>query len=517
MKETADEWLRPLNIQRKDREKRKRDRERRFAEPDESLEALLPPKAETDLLVNLYLDQFEQIHRIVHLPSFKREYSRFWDPSRTRNAAFTALVLAMLAISNCIDGQETKFVGVKSSAFQTAEKWVKACDEWLNRQSHKHRRLVHYQTMCLLYLAKRVNVIKKKRFWTSSNSLVGEGIIVGLHRDPEQMSTAITPYYSEMRRRLWATIIEFDIQSSYDQGLPTMLSQLPIETRAPRNINDEDFDEDSEELPPSKDFDRYTTASYQHASRQSLQLRLELNQILTGPIATLDWEQVTRYRDMILQEIDALPHWGPDDLNDAGVLRKPILGYTLLRLQLKQYLVPLHQSFLKLAQSNSKYQLAEFVYYNAARDVVLMHDNLFKKGIRALYFLREDTMNAAVNLCHVSLLQPKGKSPPLLPPTPPPPPLQPPGGQFPLAIATPMLTTGTSFHQLNLLQCSRDPAAHAEMSRNEDGPHSSVREQRPLGLFIDAGGHRTVGSPLGSDTARESKGPSCRTVHHVAP
>lgn len=442
MKETADEWLRPLNIQRKDREKRKRDREKRFAEPDESLEALLPPKAETDLLVNLYLDQFEQIHRIVHLPSFKREYSRFWDPARTRNAAFTALVLAMLAISNCIDGQETKFVGVKSSAFQTAEKWVKACDEWLNRQSHKHRRLVHYQTMCLLYLAKRVNVIKKKRFWTSSNSLVGEGIIVGLHRDPEQMSTAITPYYSEMRRRLWATIIEFDIQSSYDQGLPTMLSQLPIETRAPRNINDEDFDEDSEELPPSKDFDRYTTASYQHASRQSLQLRLELNQILTGPIATLDWEQVTRYRDMILQEIDALPHWGPDDLNDAGVLRKPILGYTLLRLQLKQYLVPLHQSFLKLAQSNSKYQLAEFVYYNAARDVVLMHDNLFKKGIRALYFLREDTMNAAVNLCHVSLLQPKGEFPPPVPA----------GSQFPWAVATRMLTIRTSFHQLNLLQ-----------------------------------------------------------------
>ncbi|KAK8862079.1 fungal-specific transcription factor domain-containing protein [Apiospora arundinis] len=407
MRETADQWLRPLNIQLKDRAKRKEDRDKRFLEPDASLEALLPAKTEVDLLVNRYLDHFEQIHRILHIPSFWREYNNFWDPTTPRYAAFTALVLAILAISNSLDEQAAKFVGVKSSSFQTAERWIKACDVWLDNQSQKHRKLIHYQIVCLLHVARRINVIKKKRQWSSSAALVADGISVGLHRDPDSVSTKITPFYSEMRRRLWATMMEFDIQASFEQGLPTMLSQLDIQARAPLNIDDDAFDEDSESLPISHPSDKYTFASYQHISRQSLQLRLELSQVLSGPTPHWDWEQATKYRDLVLQEIDSLPSL--DQLSkDAGTASQPILGYTLLHLQLRQYLIPLHQPFLKLRQYNSKYQVAEYFYYNAARDLVLMHDRLFQQGMRALYFLRDDASNAAMNLAHVSLLQPKG-------------------------------------------------------------------------------------------------------------
>ncbi|KAK8129872.1 hypothetical protein PG999_002252, partial [Apiospora kogelbergensis] len=354
-----------------------------------------------------YLDDFEQIHRILHIPSFWREYNNFWDPTTPRYAAFTALVLAILSISNSLDERAARFVGVKSSSYQTAERWIKACDVWLDNQSQKHRKLIHYQIICLLHIARRINVIKKKRQWASSAALVADGISVGLHRDPDSVSTKITPYYSEMRRRLWATMMEFDIQSSFEQGLPTMLSQLDIQARAPRNIEDDAFDEDSESLPASRSSDKYTFASYQHISRQSLQLRLELSQILTGPAPHWDWEQATKYRDLVLQEIDSLPPL--DQLSkDANSASQPILGYTLLHLQLRQYLIPLHQPFLKLRQYNSKYQVAEFFYYNAARDLVLMHDRLFQQGMRALYFLRDDASNAAMNLAHVTLLQPKG-------------------------------------------------------------------------------------------------------------
>ncbi|KAK7920762.1 hypothetical protein PG985_008784 [Apiospora marii] len=406
MQETADQWLRPLNITKKDRAKRKEDRDKKFLEPDASLEALLPPKTEVDLLVNKYLDHFEQLHRIIHIPSFWREYNSFWDPTTPRYAAFTALVLAILSISNSLDEQAAKFVGIKSSSYQTAEKWIKACDVWLEKQSQKHRKLIHYQILCLLHVARRINVIKKKRQWASSAALVADGISVGLHRDPDSVSTKITPFYSEMRRRLWATIMEFDIQASFEQGLPTMLSQLDIEARAPRNIDDSAFDEDSESLPVSCPSDKYTFASYQHISRQSLQLRLEMSQILTGPAPHWDWDQATKYRDLVLQEIDSLPPL--DRLSkDKDAASQPILGYTLLHLQLKQYLIPLHQPFLKLRQYNSKYQVAEYFYYNAARDLVLMHDRLFQQEMRTLYFLRDDASNAAMCLAHVSLLQPK--------------------------------------------------------------------------------------------------------------
>ncbi|KAI8623554.1 hypothetical protein F5Y19DRAFT_371651 [Xylariaceae sp. FL1651] len=409
MKETADEWLRPLNIQKKDRMKRKEDRERKFAEPDPVLESLLPSKEETDSLVTVYLDQFEQLHRIVHIPTFRKEYQSFWDPSRTRAASFTALVLSMISVSCCLDVQASgKFVGVKSRSYQTAENWIRACDGWYDRQSQKHRRLIHYQIACLLYLAKRVNIIKKKRFWTTSGGLIRDAITVGLHQDPDSLSSEISPYNKEMRRRLWATMTEFDLQASFNLGAPTLLSQIHNDADAPRNIDDDTFDQDSTDLPMSRPRTEYTFSSYAHYSRQSLPVRLELCKILTGPPIDLDWEQVLQYSDMITQEIDALPAWDLDSDKSSGISHKPSLAHTLLHIQLRQYLIPLHQPFLKLRKSHSRYQTSEFIYYNAARDLVLMHDRLFQKGIRTLYFLREDSINSAMNLCNVSLLQPKG-------------------------------------------------------------------------------------------------------------
>lgn len=409
MQEAAAEWLRPLNISNKDRKKRKEDREKKFEESDPTMEALLPSKEETDALVTIYLDQFEQIHRILHIPSFKSEYAAFWDPTVRRTAAFTVLVLAMISVANCLDMQAAnKFVGVKSSSFKLAEKWIKACDGWFDSQSQKHRRLIHYQIACVSYLAKRVNIIKKKRFWMTAGAIIREGITLGLHQDPEHMGTKMMPYWQEMRRRLWATMVEFDVQASFDQGLPTLMSQVSNNADAPRNIDDDGFDEESLELPESRPASDYTSSSYQHLSRQSLSLRLELNRILTGPLPKPDWDQAIRYSELISQEIDALPEWDLDTGKGPESSHKPIIAHTLLHLQLRQYLLPLFQPFLKLRKYNSKYQLAEFLYYNAARDIVLMHDRLFQKGIRALYFLRDDSMIATWNLCNVMLYQPRG-------------------------------------------------------------------------------------------------------------
>lgn len=410
MRQTSDQWLRPLNIQKKDRDRRRNDRMKRFMEPELDLESLLPSKDETDSLIAIYLDQFEQLHRIVHVPTFKKQYASFWDPARTRSAAMTALVLAMISVSVCLDMTvSNKFVGVKSSSFQRAVKWVKACEDWHSNQSHKHRMLVHYQIGCMLYLAKRVNIIKKKRFWSTTGVLIRDGIVTGLHQDPEHMSVQVSPFYQEMRRRLWATMVEFDVQSSVDQGVPTLMSQVYNDADAPRNIDDDQFDENTEELPESNPDDEYTLSSCQHLSRRSLPLRLELTRILTMSGGDLDWEQALRYTELLTQEIDALPSWNVDAAAESNSIHKPILAHTLLHVQLKQFFIPLLQPFVKQREHHSKYQIAEFLYYNTARDIVIAHDKLFQRGIRSLNFLREDTMNSAVNLCSVSLRQPKGQ------------------------------------------------------------------------------------------------------------
>lgn len=413
MKETAEEWLSPLRVDKnKDRNQRKLDRERRALEPDRELEAMLPTRSETDILVEVYLDQFEQVHRIVHIPTFRKQYSRFWDPTQPRTAAFTALVLAMIAVSCCLHGNTSgMLVGSVSHAHRTAEKWTNTVEEWHRRQSEKHRKLIHLQILCMLYLSKRVNILKKKRFWKSAGALVQDGISVGLHRDPSHISEKISVYNQEMRRRLWSTIQEFDLQASFDHGLPSLLSTLHFDASPPRNINDDEFAENSTSLPPSKPTSVHTFCSFQNLSRQSLPLRLELSRVLTGAPEELDYERVIRYTNDITQEIDALPSW---DLSmgkgNSAANRKPLLAYTLLHIQLRQYIIPLHQPYLRLRKTNSKYQYSEIVYYNAARDMVLLHDKLTEQGVRTLSFLREDALTLSINLCSVTMLQPRGST-----------------------------------------------------------------------------------------------------------
>ncbi|KAM4060086.1 fungal specific transcription factor [Hirsutella rhossiliensis] len=412
MRETADEWLRPVILHdRKDRKRRKEEREVLFAQPDACLAALLPTREETDALVCVYLDQFEQIHRIVHMPTFRSEYADFWKAGGSRrHAAFTALVLSMMAVASCVHTHSSlKFIGMMSNARHWAERWIGACDDWLARQSQKHRKLIHFQVACLLYLGKRVNTIKKKRFWTGAGALIQDGIAVGLHREPSHMAGNISVYNQEMRRRIWTTVQEFDMQASFDHGLPTLLSQLHYDSNPPRNLDDDDFDEQTTVLPPSKPQAEYTFSSFQNLARHSLRLRLELSRLLTGPLSEIDYDQVIRYTNDLTHEIDALPSWDLDT-DKAKSKKNPLIAYTLLHVQLRQYIIPLHQPYLKLRKQNSKYQYSEIIYYNAARDIVLLHDKLYEQGIRALNFLREDALTTAINLCSVTMLQPRGST-----------------------------------------------------------------------------------------------------------
>ncbi|SPO04277.1 uncharacterized protein DNG_06960 [Cephalotrichum gorgonifer] len=416
MKETADELLRSVKLHsRKDRKKRTEVRERLGLEPDAHLESLLPTKEESDTLVTVYLDTFEQLHRIVHIPTFRRQYANFWEPPETRpagarRAAFTALVLSIMSISCCLYSHPTiQFIGMMSDNHTSAVKWVTAVDDWLTRQSQKHRKLIHYQIACLLYLGKRVNTIKKKRFWTGAGALIQDGISLGLHRDTRHMAGKMSAYNQEMRRRIWATVQELDMQASFDFGLPTLLSQVHYDVSAPSNLDDNEFDEDTAEVPPSRPPEVYTFSSYQHMSRQSLALRLELSRILYGPPGQADYDDIVRYTNDLMREIDALPSWDQDSGGPHNS-KKPILAYTLLHIQLRQYILPLHQQYVKPGTQGTRYQYSENVSYNAARDIVLLHDKLYEQGIQALNFLREDTLTTAIKLCSVTMLQPQGST-----------------------------------------------------------------------------------------------------------
>jgi hypothetical protein len=56
----------------------------------------------------------------------------------------------------------------------------------------------------------------------------------------------------EMRRRIWWQIIILDARSSEDQGLDPTIVETITDTQFPRNLNDNDFDMDTKDMPESR-------------------------------------------------------------------------------------------------------------------------------------------------------------------------------------------------------------------------------------------------------------------------
>jgi hypothetical protein len=84
---------------------------------------------------------------------------------------------------------------------------------------------------------------------------------MGVHRDSKG-HRGITPFQGEMRQRLWAVLHEMDILYSFQLALPNTIRRSDYDAALSRNIYDNDFGDDSTDLPPPRAPTEATEISY---------------------------------------------------------------------------------------------------------------------------------------------------------------------------------------------------------------------------------------------------------------
>jgi hypothetical protein len=114
-----------------------------------------------------------------------------------------------------------------------------------------------------------------------------------LHRDPSHFPK-ISVYHGEMRRRLWATVLEITAQSSLDMGMPPMVSINDYDTKPPANINDEDMGEGIEAPLDAKPETVFTDSSIQIGFTRTLPVRLEIIKLINNLRFDLSYDDVLR-------------------------------------------------------------------------------------------------------------------------------------------------------------------------------------------------------------------------------
>ncbi|PYI11245.1 hypothetical protein BO78DRAFT_382551 [Aspergillus sclerotiicarbonarius CBS 121057] len=361
---------------------------------DWELFGLLPDQETIDAHVSLYFESFETLYRILHYPSFAKEYETFRQGYRAAKPAFVVLLLLIMASVSCVsDRDQTQYIGESSMGRERAALWIEASEWWLSSQSQKHVYLAIWQIRCLLVLAKQVNVVKKKQAWTVAGTLVRTAMSAGFHRDPKMLGERVSAFDQEMRRRLWATMLELELQASTERGMTSSMTGITSDSTALLNVDDDDLLVVSVSLPESKPWGKYTKCSFLHISAATFALRTSINSKVNDIGSKWTYDEVLDEEEKVTNEVKRLPNW----VDSEGCSE---MAKTLLEVQLRHCLIMLHAPFARQADGNPRYTLSKMVCLNAACEIIERHYQLNKSGNHALLLLRVDHFRAALTICH---------------------------------------------------------------------------------------------------------------------
>ncbi|CAM1509693.1 Fc.00g000280.m01.CDS01 [Cosmosporella sp. VM-42] len=219
-----------------------------------------------------------------------------------------------------------------------SSQWVHAAQSWASGPMGKDRiSLSGLQVQCLLILARQVLSIGGDLVWIAVGTLIRTAMHMGLHRDPQRLA-GITLLHGEIRRRLWATILEMNLQASLDSGAPLAISYDDFDTESPGNINDEDVDESTQIFPQYPD-DMITDATLQRLLFKYVKLRMDIIHHINGPVPDFlqgKIQSITLQLNNACHECNLLMQGSnPDHVN--------IFKYNMADLFLRRFLLTLHR------------------------------------------------------------------------------------------------------------------------------------------------------------------------------
>lgn len=180
---------------------------------------------------------------------------------------------------------------------------------------------------------------------------------MGLHRDASKVGGGtITPFQAEMRRRLWYHLCQIDLLGSTHMGLPGMVHAVSSDSMIPKNLRDEDFDEDSTEIPPSRPESELTPMSYTICKGRICLIAtrvVALANLVTDP----SYDEVLELDRLLHEARSQVPQFYRLDLSDLSITESPdtIIKKYSIELLYHSSRCMLHRKFLLMQKTNPEF------------------------------------------------------------------------------------------------------------------------------------------------------------------
>ena len=223
----------------------------------------IPSRYMSDILIGRYFNTFDPATHILHGPTFQRQYTAHWqDPNKT-SIVWVAMLFAMMRLAMLSYGREgdepPEFRGKcqdLAGNFRTQMAHCLITADYTKPHNHIIETLIFH-----LHAEYTSNRDAEASVWVLVGMIARLAMRMGYHRDPKLFPN-LTPFQGEMRRRIWTFVRTADLLFSFQVALPSMIRIGDSDTELPSNLFDDEFDEDSTSLPPSRPATEATPISY---------------------------------------------------------------------------------------------------------------------------------------------------------------------------------------------------------------------------------------------------------------
>ncbi|KAI0970943.1 hypothetical protein F4678DRAFT_479829 [Xylaria arbuscula] len=266
--------------------------------------ATLPPRPIVDRSISRYFNLLDLAPSAVHSIQFLREYEKFWMAPIEAPIVWIGLLFSMLCLSSLAEETADTWAGEEySPLIDTYRERIVQCliiGEYTNQGPHVMETLYHYLTIEF-----SVRKDADKDIWLLLGTIVNLAMKMGYHRDSSHFP-GISSFVGEMRRRTWATLLQGDILISTQMGMPRLVKEWQCDVSEPRNLNDADFDENTEVLPPSRPETEMTTTLHIIARKRVLRA-VGAAVDLTAAVVPFPYSEVMRVDRMLQAAKDSIP------------------------------------------------------------------------------------------------------------------------------------------------------------------------------------------------------------------
>lgn len=207
--------------------------------PDSNLEDLHPEPAHVFRLWQTFLDRVNPLTKVIHVPTVQplvveAATNRANLPKNVEALLFSIYAIGAVALT---EQESLTLLGYpREEAFKRFSKGARVT---LMRIGIFYKYDIVVLQALVLHLTSLSGRYDRHAAWILNGVIVRIAQKMGLHRDGEMLG--LSPFETEMRRRIWWQIIMLDAQYALMSGLGQSLLPRSWDTKEPRNVNDADL------------------------------------------------------------------------------------------------------------------------------------------------------------------------------------------------------------------------------------------------------------------------------------